>query len=937
MGTSNCALAFVDLRRPEAESKILALEQWQSESRSITLDLLPSFAYFPREPFPEAGNSAGDAAPGGASALPDGSKPVVGLYARDISAQEPERVIASAKSWLIHAGVDRRARLLPWASREIPEARKLSPVAACALYLNYLKTLWDREMAGGDERTAFNRQHIVITVPASFDQAAQRLTLESARMAGFPAEVRLLEEPQAAFHAWLEKHPESRALRTALGAETGDALGGEKRVLVCDIGGGTTDFSLFSIGFHRDDSAQIRRIAVSDHILLGGDNIDLALARLLESRSGVEGGHLDPRAWQRLVAESRHLKERVLDSLSKDRVFDSNTEYKIGVSESGGNLFTQARTAVVTGKEILALLDEGFFPSVEMGDKLQGAEAGFREMGLPYARDAAITRHLAAFLRGAEGGADGKPRVVDAVLFNGGSLTPLYLQAKLLALIASWQKGQRPVALENRELDLAVARGAARYGSHAALGIKPRILGGTAHAYYLEVAAQEKRDAKYLLCILPLGTETDHVQRIEKLELRLTLNRPVEFRLYHSSRRPKDQTGNIVRYLPGEFKQLPSLHTVARLETDKARALGSADISVGLQALLNNLGLLRVYLVSDDKRLRPAQRWELEFDMRAQGKQEHTDESAAPSESERELSPEAKEKAFTRLSQPYPMGGLRELEEMLGKKRQAWPRSWLRSFWEPHYGWFTRRDISPDYEASWLNAAGFLLRPGYGAPFDDYRMDQLWHVQAVGLAFPRAKAVRMQFWLLWRRVAGGLNAERQIAIYSEARPVLAGNSKQADEAVGMACAFERLPMELRLELLDMLLTGIGHRTEGHLLHYLWALGRLLSRVSLYAGQESVLPPSAVEKAFAYFQDRDWTESRLGYLGTVFVQACRLTNHRALDISPSLRGAVVEKMRSSGVNPQVLRPVTEFIPVEQEDLQTLFGESLPLGLILQQFS
>ena len=423
---------------------------------------------------------------------------MVGLRARDVSAQEPHRVIASAKSWLAHAGVDRHARLLPWASREIPESEKLSPVEASALYLSYLRIVWDQAMAGEDGRGTLERQHVTITVPASFDQAAQKLTLEAAKLAGYPAGTRLLEEPQAAFHAWLERHPGEGALQAALGIrDRKDAEPPSSRILVCDIGGGTTDFSLFSVLFRADGGAQIRREAVSDHILLGGDNIDLGIAHLLESRLG--GDRLDPRAWQRLVAEARALKERSLSERepsshseqeralterehapteppTADRVFT------IGISASGGNLFAQSRTASITAGQIARLVDEGFFPLVQSHERPR-ITGGLREMGLPYASDTGITRHLARFLAL---GANGIP--IDAILCNGGALTPAYLQTRMLDLIGTWQGGHAPTALENQELDLAVARGAARHGRYLALGIRSPISGGSARSYYLETA-----------------------------------------------------------------------------------------------------------------------------------------------------------------------------------------------------------------------------------------------------------------------------------------------------------------------------------------------------------------------------------------------------------------------------------------------------------------
>jgi hypothetical protein len=1041
LGTSNCALAYIDLREKDATTRILDIPQWTAPDRADVSRLLPSFAYYP-ETFPKAASAgptppapaggisggpspAAQADPAGATdaegpadrgASPWGGRQVVGLWARDVSAREPGRVISSAKSWLAHAGVDRRARLLPWTSRAIPEADKLSPVEASALYLGYLREVWDQAMSGDDGRGALVRQHVTITVPASFDQAAQKLTLEAAQLAGYPAQVRLLEEPQAAFHAWLELHPEEGALERALvgpgapghaaqaaapatpgdsdrraipegpsqeaaapaqspGADAPgpDAGPAPRRVLVCDIGGGTTDFSLFSVAFRPDGGAQIRREAVSDHILLGGDNIDLALARILEVSAG--GDRLDPAAWQRLVAEARALKERALGErgaapggngedtfpgAGRERVF------RVGVSGAGGNLFAQARTASVTAGQIEELVDEGFFPEVEAADRPRSA-AGLREMGLPYAADTAVTRHLARFLalgpsrRGSRGttvksgpeASHGFSEPVDAVLFNGGALTPAYLQRRLLHLIGTWQ-GHPPTALENRELDLAVARGAACHGRDLALGLRPRISGGAARSYYLEAAppgaaagtgsltapagdSGSRPGSLYLLCILPMGAETEQVQRIEKLDLRLTVNAPVEFRLYEAPRRPQDRAGNIVRHVPGEFRELPPLRTVARLDAARAKGLGaSAETPVTLQARLDALGLLQVHLLSAHKAIQPPERWELHFEMRVVRSRDDDADAPEPVPEEK-MPPEIKEASGALLGSHFAPGLLRKLEEAAGRKKNAWPRNWLRQFWEALQPGMFRRDLSPEYETAWLNAAGFFLRPGFGVVLDDYRIDQLWQVHALGPAHPRNKGVRDQYWLLWRRVAGGLSADRQKALFEEARPLLLNPAKPADEAAGMAGSFERLPGRDKEALLDLLLESARARQGQHLAHVFGALGRLLSRVPLHAGEEHVLPPQAVEKAFAFFRDWDWADSRNASLAVLFSQACRVTGHRAVDLPESLRSAVAEKLRTAKAQPRLVRPVMEFLPVEREDLDQLFGEPLPLGLAIGRFS
>ncbi len=977
LGTSNCALAYADLREKAGPIRFLDIPQWSAADRIETSTLLPSFAYYPPESLPAAGSPAGAGSPavtespvGTESQVDWEDRRVVGLRAREAAAREPGRVIASAKSWLAHAGVDRRARILPWGSREIPEEDKLSPVEASALYLAYLKAVWDRAMAGEDGRGALERQHVTLTVPAAFDQAARRLTLEAAKLAGYPSRLRLLEEPQAAFHAWLDRHPEPGALREALGAATepvpetapragpGEATeAAPRRVLVCDMGGGTTDFSLFSVAVRADGGAQIRREAVGDHILLGGDNIDLALARLLEARAG--GDPLDPSAWQRLVAEARALKERVLaeaPSPEGEAVFASpgpaaetattagGRIYRVGIAGSGsaGGLFAATRTAEVTGAEIGAIIDGGFFPDADAGDRPRSA-GGLRELGLPYAADTAVTRHLARFL------AAGATGPVDAVLCNGGALTPTRLQERLRRLIGRWQ-GRPPRILENPQLDLAVARGAACHGRDLALGLRPRISGGAGRSLYLEAtaptapaAASPPSGGQYLVCILPLGAEVEEERIIDGLDLRLTVNQPVEFRLYEAARRPGDRAGNLVRYPPEEFRELPPLRTVARLDAARAAALGGAETPVSLHVRLDAMGLLEVSLVSAHKRLQPPERWGLQFEMRAlrseggAGSPDGGEGCGGASAPEEPMPPDIRARAAALLASPFEPGVLRRLEDILGRRKTAWPRTWLRQLWDPLREGLFHRDRGAAYEAAWLNAAGFLLRPGFGMVLDDHRMDQVWQAHVLGPSHPRDKAVRDQYCLLWRRVAGGLSPERQAAVFAEAMSLLSNPAKPADEAAAMAAAQERVPVPDKEQLLGILLQSAELRRGSPLAPLLAALGRLLSRVLLHAGDESVLPPDAVEKAFARFRTWDWSDPRHSSLAVVFSQAARLTGHRALDVSGSLRSAITEKLRESGAKPRLVQPVEEYLPVQRQDLDQLYGEPLPLGLALGRFS
>ena len=635
-------MAYMDMRAAAGRSQIAEVPQWTTVDRSLAHPVLPSFVYFPSR-VDELHNAP----------LSRESRTVVGLLARDMAGSAPGRVFTSAKSWLCHAGIDREARILPWQSREIPPGEKVSPIEASALLLGYLRVAWDQTMAEIDSADRFDLQQIVITVPASFDQDAQRLTLEAAALAGFPRSVRILEEPQAAFYAWLERHPESEALKSALsGRKTPDRA----HVLVCDIGGGTTDLSLFAVSFPQDLPPRVERTAVSEHILLGGDNIDLALAKLLETRSAEGSQGLSPRAWQCLVARCRALKEQALtEDPSEEK------EYRIAVGEPGVGLFAGARVAVVRQREILELIDQGFFPRCAPEEQPRGHAMGLGEIGLPYARDTAVTRHMARFL-------SGRPQV-DAVLFNGGTLTPPSLQRRLVEQLAFRQEGRGPTVLQIEEPYLSVARGAAQFSRELALGRHRLITAGAGHGFYLEISPEQDKSGTYLVCVLPLGTPVEERLQTTKLDLQLLVNQPVEFRAYSSTRRNEDHAGQIVKLNEHDFHRLPPLHTIARLEPGRYK-IRDQSIPVALESRLNALGLLQVFVVSATKQIDPPERWELEFNMR--GSVQSTRTPRAPSAAGVEPLPQSvREEAFKVLSSRFDHTVLKRLESTTGDRKST--------------------------------------------------------------------------------------------------------------------------------------------------------------------------------------------------------------------------------------------------------------------------
>ena len=485
LGTTNSALAFVPSDSADGIPKVLPIPQPETAHSSIAAEMLPSFLLLPP-----------------ANEGPDW---VVGRFARQRSAEAPGRVVQSAKSWLVHHAADRTAKFLPFGSSDIPAGSRISPVGALAKILATLAAAWDS--AHPDSPLA--QQDTAITVPASFDPAAQELSLRAAREAGFPPSTILIEEPQAAFYAWLESSSETTA---AL------APWRTSHILVIDIGGGTTDLSLFSAEWKPDSPLpHLQRMAVSDHILLGGDNLDLALAHHLEEKL-APGSQLHPTTFAQLSARARELKEAALSPpAGEERTFP------VAVAKPGASLLAGTLQTEIASSTVRSLLLDGFFPDVQAGEQPLRAAPGLREMGLPYAKDAAITRHISDFLRN-------RPPV-DFILFNGGVTKSPAIRARLADNIARWQPGHPAKILENTDPDLAVARGAARFLWLRASGGPACIEAGASHAYY--IAAGENS----AVCVLPQNAAAEQPQTASPPNLRATVGQPVSFRLFRNARR----------------------------------------------------------------------------------------------------------------------------------------------------------------------------------------------------------------------------------------------------------------------------------------------------------------------------------------------------------------------------------------------------------------
>ncbi|MBX3226021.1 MAG: Hsp70 family protein [Labilithrix sp.] len=617
LGTTHTALAYALLPENEDEAPpppaMLSIPQLVAQGTIDARELLPSFFYVAHES-------------DGPQVLPwdEGRKYAVGEHARARGVDAPARVIASAKSWLCHPSVDRRSAILPPGAPE--DVERISPVEASWRYLEHLVEAWDHVVAKGDPDLALTKQSVVLTVPASFDAAARELTTEAAYAAGLE-DLTLLEEPQAAFYAWL--------------ADKGDAWRKDVQagdvVLVVDVGGGTSDFSVIA-AVDKGGELVLERVAVGDHILLGGDNMDMLLAHVVEQkmvREAEEAGKaLELDRWQKVALQhaARGAKEKLLTAMDEGKKKKSAESAQIAIAGKGSKLVGGTLRTEVTRDEVQAAIIDGFFPVVDAAARpAVRTRAALTQVGLPYAQDAAVTKHLAALLaRHTEALATlqpekrgGKLLHPTRILFNGGVMKAPVLRERIASCVDAWLESDgapKAKVLEGADLDLAVARGAAAYGL-ARQGKGVRIRGGTARAYYVGIesampAVPGLEPPITALCVAPIGMEEGTSVDLGTAggELGVVVGEKVSFRFFGSSVRRKDTTGAAIeRWKQGEIEEL------APIEVDlpaEGRVAGDV-VPVTLRSSVTEVGTLLLEAVPLQPRKKD-ERWKVELSVRSE-------------------------------------------------------------------------------------------------------------------------------------------------------------------------------------------------------------------------------------------------------------------------------------------------------------------------------
>ncbi len=931
LGTTNSTLSYIDTEsKSPKEIQVFQIPQLVDDGLLNNLSALPSFLYLPGE----------YELPPETAELPwkGEGKGIVGELARKQGAKVPANLVSSAKSWLCHNRVDRNGLILPW-GRET-SAEKVSPVDASSSYLRHLKESWNFSMAGGNEDRFLEHQQIIITIPASFDESARELTAEAAQRAGIE-DFTMLEEPQAAFYAWISSHHGSWQEMTGKG----------RLVLVFDVGGGTTDFTLISI-HDESERPSFQRVAVGDHIMLGGDNMDLTLARKIEQDLMGSSGKFDFNQWLSATHQCRAAKEELLGGLQKESV-------AISVLGKGRSVIGGARKSELTAARVKETIINGFFKNVEKGEELEkGKAAGLQELGLPFEADTAIMKHLASFLKrhavnrelaqvsdSGSGTAIVRP---DIVLFNGGVFKSPVIREQAVSIIREWfADGMWSLRiLENNQFDQAVSIGAAYYGL-VLRGDGERISGGIGKAYYIGVERScEQTDPGLsnpltLVCIVPRGVEEGEEIHLSQPEFQIMTNSPVSFTLYSSSYRAGDRTGDVITAEQAEFIELPPVRTVLHY----GRKTGSIRIPVSLGVRLNEFGTLDVWCESKETN----HRWKLAFQLRKEVEGEfvalqdngleHTlDESAiagaiALMEGAFNSSPRTS-------AEVTPENLIKKMEQLLDLDRKSWPLFAIRKMWDALIRLKERRKASAMHESRWLNLTGFLLRPGFGYELDDMRIRELWKIFLADLQFAGNGQCRSEWWILWRRVAGGFERSKQDILYRKIALWLKPSKKkqkklspaEITEMWMLAASLEDISPEDKVAIGSELVKKLKKSKDKSLDQYRWALSRIGARLPFHGSIENIVPVGTVEKWIEALLNEHWPNPKSA--GYALTQLSRKTGDRTRDINEDLRSQAVNRLSEYSWSGHYIKQVQEVIALEKEEEKDIFGESLPAGLFIE---
>ncbi|MFI3122758.1 MAG: Hsp70 family protein, partial [Methylococcales bacterium] len=772
----------------------------------------------------------------------------------------------------------------------------------------HVRTVWLHQ----NPDAPLENQDVVITVPASFDEGARSLTLEAAKIAGLQ-NVRLLEEPQAVCYDWLRCNA----------GQLKEKLANVHLLLVCDVGGGTTDLTLIKVEAGEKEP-KLTRIGVGDHLMLGGDNLDLALAHTLESRLTGDEKRLSAAELSQLLEQCRQAKEKLLAE-------DAPESVKVTLLASGSKLFGGSRAATLTRNEVRAIALDGFFPLSKLNELPDKKRSGVVEFGLPYAAEPAVSKHIAAFLKLHEHVAQEALQinsfVPDALLLNGGVFRSQLITKRAIDLLSSWHE-KPPILLENQHPELAVAFGAVSYAL-ARREKKLKIGGGAARSYFLLVDTHETE--KQGICILPRGSEEGEEIILKNHRFALRLGTPVRFHLASTTGDSVFKSGDLAE-ITDDFHSLPPL--AVAFESDSTN-----EVLVELSVMQTEVGTLKIQCVSIENQKK---RWDVEFQLRR---------GATVSNSADEL-PKNLDALCEKISDifgakskqvaPNAVKNLRsDLEKMTGMDRNEWNSPLLRTLFNTLLEGEKYRRRTEAHERVWLSLIGYCARPGFGYPLDDWRVEQLWKMYAQNIQFVSESQNWAEWWTLWRRIAGGLSEQAQETIFADITkyidPTAArqpGVLKQLklrsyDDIVRLAAVLERLPVAKKVQLGEWLLKRLEKASESN--QTWWAVGRIGARIPFHGSSHNVVSAETVENWLPQLLAEDWKKTpQIGFAATLI---SRMSGDRARDISDEMRLQVLEKLKLSKAPASWLEMVESVKELSEKEEKQIFGEALPAGLKL----
>jgi len=913
LGTTHTVVAYTKADNAHQEIQIFQIEQLVSPGQVAARPLLPSVRYHP------ASGELSEADLSFPSGTPSSDEvAVIGEAARLLGAKTKGRFVTSAKSWLSHPSVDHAADILPWGSSD--DIAKVSPITASASYLSHIRTVWGHRFPDAP----LEKQDIVITVPASFDEAARSLTLEAARLAGLP-NVRLLEEPQAVCYDWLRRNT----------GTIKQALADVHLLLVCDVGGGTTDLTLIKVE-QGEQEPKLTRVGVGDHLMLGGDNVDLALAHVAESRLGNGEKRLSAADLSQLIEQCRIAKERLLSD-------DAPEQINVTLLGGGSKLIGSSRSVALSRDEVRSIALDGFFPLSSLDDLPDRKRSGVVEFGLPYAAEPAVSKHIAAFLKLHSAAAGeallGKGTVPDALLLNGGVFRSQPITQRLVDLIRSWRSSP-PVLLENRHPELSVAFGAVSYAL-ARRDKKLKIGGGSARSYFLLVDTDDssKQQGPSILlrtgiCILPKGSEEGDEVILKDRRFALRLGVPVRFHLVSLSGDGDFKPGDVAE-ITDLFHSLPPL--AVAFEGDDSKP--NAEVIVELSVAQTEVGTLKIQCISVED---SSQRWDVEFQIRKRAAALSTDAALPGNFNQIAEQIQTIFGAKSKQVDPKAVKNLRaDLERLIGAPRTEWQTPLLRAMFGVLLDGAKYQRRSENHERVWLSLTGFCLRPGFGYPLDDWRVEQLWKNYPQGIQFVNETQNWTEWWTLWRRIAGGLDMAAQERIFTDIAKFLnpaaarqPGVAKQIktrgyDDMVRLAAVLERLPVAKKIQLGEWLLKRLEKAGEPS--QTWWAVGRIGARMPFHGSSHNVISAEIVCQWLKQMLVLDWKKiPQAGFAATLIA---RMSGDRARDINEAMRLQVIEKLKLSKAPASWIDMVEQLKELDEKEEKQIFGEALPPGLKL----